>query len=273
MQVVELAHVAVHAAVQADARARIQELRREHARERVEVGVRVRQDQRLDWDLGGHGVRSASAPRHRRRGRSGYDCASRSAARGGSHGRRGWLRGAGLHARDENGEEVTLSSLRGRNVVLVFFPAAFSRICTKELHDVTELGRAGTTPRARRCSASRVDSPYALKAFKRDEEHRGQAAVGLPPKGEVAEQYDAYIPEAGVATRATYVIDKDGKVALQGRSTTPARCATRRRSSRRWPPARSRATEQRSSTSSAAGRPGRRATSRRRGRGRPRRTS
>ena len=36
------------------------------------------------------------------------------------------------------------------------------------------------------------------------------------PKGPVAEMYDAYIPEAGIATRATYVIDKDGKVGLQG---------------------------------------------------------
>src|SRR5689334_14809209 len=41
--------------------------------------------------------------------------------------------------RNEDGEEVTLSSHRGHNVVLVFYPLAFSGICTKELHDVTDL--------------------------------------------------------------------------------------------------------------------------------------
>jgi hypothetical protein len=54
VQVVELAHVPVHAAVQADARARIQQLRGEHPSERVEIDVRVREDQRMDRDLGSH---------------------------------------------------------------------------------------------------------------------------------------------------------------------------------------------------------------------------
>jgi peroxiredoxin len=39
--------------------------------------------------------------------------------------------------RNENGEELTLSSLRGQNVVLLFYPLAFSRTCTRELHDIS----------------------------------------------------------------------------------------------------------------------------------------
>jgi len=54
MQVEELAHVSVGAPMQADSRAGIQQLRGQHRREGVEVDVRVRQDQRLDRDLGGH---------------------------------------------------------------------------------------------------------------------------------------------------------------------------------------------------------------------------
>jgi peroxiredoxin len=114
--------------------------------------------------------------------------------------------------RDENGEEFTLSSLRGRNVVLVFYPLAFSSICTKELHDIS-----GSAPSYAEAGADvigiSVDSPYTLKAFKRDEDLKARLLADFHPKGEVAKKYGAYIEEAGIATRATFVIDKDGKVA------------------------------------------------------------
>jgi mycoredoxin-dependent peroxiredoxin len=116
--------------------------------------------------------------------------------------------------RDENGEEVPLSSLRGRNVVLIFFPAAFSGICTKELHTATDLAEKYGAAGAEVFGVS-VDSPYALKAFKRDEGLEARFLSDFHPKGKVAEEYGAYIPEAGVATRATYVIDKDGKIAYK----------------------------------------------------------
>jgi peroxiredoxin len=114
--------------------------------------------------------------------------------------------------RDQNGQEVTLSSLRGRNVVLIFFPAAFSGICTKELHTTTDLAEKYDAAGADVFGVS-VDSPYALKAWKRDEGLQASFLSDFHPKGAVAETYEAYIPEAGIATRATYVIDKDGKVA------------------------------------------------------------
>ena len=114
--------------------------------------------------------------------------------------------------RDENGEEVSLSSLRGRNVVLIFFPLAFSRLCTKELHTTTDLAERYDAAGADVFGIS-VDSPYALKAWKRDEGLKAHFLSDFHPKGATAEAYEAYIPEAGVATRATYVIDKDGKVA------------------------------------------------------------
>ena len=114
--------------------------------------------------------------------------------------------------RNESGEEVTLSSLRGRNVVLIFFPAAFSGICTKELHTATDLAERYDAAGAEVFGVS-VDSPFSLKAWKRDENLDAHFLSDFHPKGAVAELYGAYIPEAGVATRATYVIDKDGKVA------------------------------------------------------------
>jgi len=114
--------------------------------------------------------------------------------------------------RDENGKEFTLSSLRGRNAVLVFYPLAFSSTCTTELHDITAAADKYQAADAEVIGIS-VDSPYALKAFKRDEQLEAKLLSDFHPKGAVAKQYDAYIEEAGIATRATFVIDKNGKVA------------------------------------------------------------
>ena len=114
--------------------------------------------------------------------------------------------------RDENGEEFTLSSLRGRNAVLVFYPLAFSGICTKELHDLSDAADRYDAAGAEVIGIS-IDSPFVQKAFKRDEDLKAKLLSDFHPKGAVAKQYDAYIEEAGVATRATFVIDKDGKIA------------------------------------------------------------
>jgi peroxiredoxin len=114
--------------------------------------------------------------------------------------------------RNENGEEVTLSSLRGQNVVLVFYPFAFSSICTKELHDVTGLEQKFGDAHAQVFGVS-VDSPFALKAFRKQENLTPHLLSDFEPKGAVAQQYGAYLDGLGFATRATFVIDKDGKVA------------------------------------------------------------
>jgi mycoredoxin-dependent peroxiredoxin len=112
--------------------------------------------------------------------------------------------------RNENGEDVTLSSLRGRNVVLIFYPFAFSSLCTKELHDVTELEeRLGEAE----VFGVSVDSPFALKAFREHEGLKPHLLADFEPKGDVARKYDAYLDGLGFSTRATYVIDKDGRIA------------------------------------------------------------
>ena len=130
--------------------------------------------------------------------------------------RRSWIRGTDFTLRDENGEELTLSSLRGRNVVLVFYPLAFSGTCTKELHDISSHADDYEEAGAEVIGIS-VDSPFTLKAFKRDEDLKARLASDFHPKGAVAREYGAYIEEAGFATRATFVIDKDGKVAAEDR--------------------------------------------------------
>jgi peroxiredoxin len=114
--------------------------------------------------------------------------------------------------RDENRDEVRLSSLRGKNVVLVFYPLAFSPTCTGELQDISGAADKYDAAGAEVFGIS-VDSPYVLKAFKRDEGLRARLLSDFHPKGAVAKEYGAYIEEAGIATRATFVIDKNGKIA------------------------------------------------------------
>jgi peroxiredoxin len=114
--------------------------------------------------------------------------------------------------RDEKGKELTLSSLRGRNVVLVFYPLAFSPMCSDELRDISRETQKYDAAGAEVIGIS-VDSTWVLRAFKKSENLTAHLLSDFHPKGAVAKLYGSYIDEAGIATRATFVIDKDGKVA------------------------------------------------------------
>ena len=113
--------------------------------------------------------------------------------------------------RDHDNNEWTLSAHRGENVVLVFYPLDFSPTCTKELKDLAaaadKYGAAGAE-----VVGISVDSRWTHAAFKRDEELPATLLADFQPRGAVAQLYDAYLPEPGFATRATYVIDKDGVI-------------------------------------------------------------
>jgi peroxiredoxin len=113
--------------------------------------------------------------------------------------------------KDETGKDVTLSSLRGRNVVLMFYPLAFSGVCTRELHDITAAAGRYEAAGAEVLAVS-VDSHHTLAAFKRDEGLSARLLADFHPKGAVAQRYGTYLDAIGFAGRATFVIDKDGRV-------------------------------------------------------------
>ena len=114
--------------------------------------------------------------------------------------------------KDETGEAVSLAQFRGRNVVLVFYPMDFSGTCTKELKSLAATSDQYEAGNAEVIGIS-VDSHHAHKAFKHREELSARLLSDFHPKGAVAQQYDAYLPELGFANRATFVIDKDGVIA------------------------------------------------------------
>jgi peroxiredoxin len=108
---------------------------------------------------------------------------------------------------------VTLSAQRGRPVVLAFFPAAFSAVCTKELCTFRDSLAALNRANAQVYGIS-VDTFFTLKAF--------QSAQGLTfPllsdfNKEVIRDYGVFnedmIGLKGISKRAVFVLDKDGVV-------------------------------------------------------------
>jgi len=109
-------------------------------------------------------------------------------------------------------EDVSLADFRGRNVVLVFFPAAFSPTCTIQLTQVADSESRYHDADAQVIGVS-VDNRNSLRAY--GEQLGLKETILLAdfhPKGEVARRYGAYMEEAGIALRATFVIDAKGIV-------------------------------------------------------------
>ena len=110
---------------------------------------------------------------------------------------------------DEEGKPTRLSSFRGKNLILVFFPAAFSPICTQELKQLA--GREAEYERENAAVVGvSVDNKWSLKAFKRDEGLTATLLSDFHPKGNVAQKYGVFMGETGYAKRGTFVIDKEG---------------------------------------------------------------
>ena len=108
------------------------------------------------------------------------------------------------------GQKVKLSDYRGsKNVVLVFFPFAFTGICTGELcvlrDEISDFVADGVETLAISC-----DSVPTLKEFADKEGFKFQLLSDFWPHGEVAQAYDVFWPQTGFATRGTFIIDTDG---------------------------------------------------------------
>ena len=114
---------------------------------------------------------------------------------------------------NQDREAVTLSKLQGKPVVLAFFPAAFSSVCTKELctfrDSMADLGKADA-----QVFGISVDTFFALKAF------QGQQKLTFPLLSDfnktAMRDYGAFnedmIGLKGIAKRAVFVLDRDGVV-------------------------------------------------------------
>ncbi|HEX2252648.1 MAG TPA: redoxin domain-containing protein [Thermoanaerobaculia bacterium] len=110
---------------------------------------------------------------------------------------------------------VSLSALRGRKVVLLFVPLAFSTVCTRELCAVRDDFDAYRDLDAEVLGIS-VDSPFALQAWA---ELQGIAFPLLSDFNRTTSRaygalYDDYFGLQGVSKRAAFVVDREGRVAF-----------------------------------------------------------
>jgi peroxiredoxin len=119
--------------------------------------------------------------------------------------------------------DVKLSNNFGKkNTVLLFFPAAFTGVCTKEMCEISE-GMNGYSSLNAEVVAISVDTPFSQEAWAQKEKINITLASDL--NKQVIKQYDVVFPMlAGVgdtAARAAFVIDKGGVVQYSEQTPTP----------------------------------------------------
>ena len=112
--------------------------------------------------------------------------------------------------KDYNNEKVSLSSLyAAKPVLLVFYPFAFSGICTGEL---CQLRDDFSSFEGVQVVGVSVDTPFSLKVWAEQEGYQFPLLSDFWPHGEVAKAYGVFYEKAGMASRGTFLIDQEGVV-------------------------------------------------------------
>ncbi|GAB3794306.1 peroxiredoxin [Spirosoma humi] len=111
-------------------------------------------------------------------------------------------------------KEVALSTFKGKNVIILFFPMAFTSVCTAELCEMRDNISTYSALNAEILGIS-VDSPFTLAKFK--EEQNLPFDLLSDFNKEVSQAYDTYYETfvmnlKGVSKRSAFVVDKDGVI-------------------------------------------------------------
>ncbi|MGH3874993.1 MAG: peroxiredoxin [Pseudonocardiaceae bacterium] len=112
--------------------------------------------------------------------------------------------------KDQNNQQWTLSELRSdRNVLVVFYPLAFSGICTGELDqlrdDLAEFADVQVL-------AISVDSVFSLRAWADQQGYDFPLLSDFWPHGTVAQDYEVFNDKTGFANRGTFLVDTGGVI-------------------------------------------------------------
>ena len=110
------------------------------------------------------------------------------------------------------GEKVRLSSFRGsKNVVVVFFPFAFTGTCTGELCALRDDLSIFQNEKVQLLAIS-CDAMFTQKVFAEKEGYQFPLLSDFWPHGATAKAYGVFNEERGLALRGTFIIDKEGIV-------------------------------------------------------------
>lgn len=109
-------------------------------------------------------------------------------------------------------QKLSLSELRGRPVILAFYPADWSPVCGDQMALYNEI-----LPEFQKFGAEligiSVDGAWCHEAFAKDRNLHFPLAADFEPKGAVAKSYGAYRAADGFSERALFVIDRNGMIA------------------------------------------------------------
>jgi len=114
---------------------------------------------------------------------------------------------------DQDRQVVSLAELRGAPVLVVFYPFAFSGICTGELCQLRD-ELATYTEAGVQVVAISTDPVFSLKAFKAQEGFEFPLLSDFWPHGATAQAYGVFNDKAGMAVRGTFLVDAEGTVAF-----------------------------------------------------------
>jgi mycoredoxin-dependent peroxiredoxin len=114
--------------------------------------------------------------------------------------------------RDQNGQDVSLADFRGvKNVVVVFYPFAFSGICTGELCEIRDNLGAFVSDDVQVLGIS-CDHMFSQRAWADREGYFFPLLSDYWPHGAVAQAFGVFHETVGAALRGTFLIDRDGVI-------------------------------------------------------------
>jgi peroxiredoxin len=108
-------------------------------------------------------------------------------------------------------QTITLSELRGKPVVLAFYPADWSPVCGSQMALYNEILPEFEKFDARLIGIS-VDGAWCHAAYEKESNLHFPLAADFEPKGAVSKKYGAYREADGFSERALFVIDKNGVI-------------------------------------------------------------
>lgn len=113
--------------------------------------------------------------------------------------------------RNQHGQEVSLASLAGRKVVLVFFPYAFTGICTSEMCELRDRLDQFNALGAQVLAIS-TDTMFALRVFAEQEKLGFDLLTDFWPHGEISRAYGVFDETQGCAVRGSFVLNAEGVI-------------------------------------------------------------
>jgi len=123
-------------------------------------------------------------------------------------------RAPGFTLKDQAGQPVTLSAFRGtHNVLLVFFPLAFTPVCQGELGEIRDHLDDFQNDVTRTLTIS-VGPPPTHRAWTTQNGFTFPVLSDFWPHGAVAEDYGVFNPQTGYPNRGTFVVDASGVIAF-----------------------------------------------------------